>query len=122
MIVFLGVLGLLVWLAQQKKELGQTMEDVADWVEKNKLHLCHNFTVDDLFHPHRGGRVSKATAVLGTLITIKPVLHVDDEGHLIAIGKVRGRTKSLAALVDRMADPIKGYEDQNSEVFLSTGD
>ena len=114
--------GLLVHKAVQLKEAGKSMEEVADWVEKNKLHLCHNFTVDDLFHLHRGGRVSKATAVLGTMINIKPVLHVDDEGHLIAIGKVRGRKKSLAALVDRMADQIKGYEDQNSEVFISHGD
>ncbi len=114
--------GLLVHKAVQLKEAGKSMEEVADWVEKNKLHLCHNFTVDDLFHLHRGGRVSKATAVLGTMINIKPVLHVDDEGHLIAIGKVRGRKKSLAALVDRMADQIRGYEDQNSEVFISHGD
>ena len=114
--------GLLVHKAVQLKEAGKSMEEVADWVEKNKLHLCHNFTVDDLFHLHRGGRVSKATAVLGTMINIKPVLHVDDEGHLIAIGKVRGRKKSLAALVDRMADQIKGYEDENSEVFISHGD
>ena len=114
--------GLLVHKAVLLKEAGKSMEEVADWVEKNKLHLCHNFTVDDLFHLHRGGRVSKATAVLGTMINIKPVLHVDDEGHLIAIGKVRGRKKSLAALVDRMADQIKGYEDQNSEVFISHGD
>ena len=114
--------GLLVHKAVQLKEAGKSMEEVADWVEKNKLHLCHNFTVDDLFHLHRGGRVSKATAVLGTMINIKPVLHVDDEGHLIAIGKVRGRKKCLAALVDRMADQIKGYEDQNSEVFISHGD
>ena len=114
--------GLLVHKAVQLKEAGKSMEEVADWVENNKLHLCHNFTVDDLFHLHRGGRVSKATAVLGTMINIKPVLHVDDEGHLIAIGKVRGRKKSLAALVDRMAEQIKGYEDQNSEVFISHGD
>ena len=114
--------GLLVHKAVMLKEAGKSMEEVADWVEKNKLHLCHNFTVDDLFHLHRGGRVSKATAILGTMINIKPVLHVDDEGHLIAIGKVRGRKKSLSALVDRMAEQIKGYEDQNDVVFISHGD
>ena len=114
--------GLLVHKAVLLKEAGKSLDEVADWVEKNKLHLCHNFTVDDLFHLHRGGRVSKATAILGTMINIKPVLHVDDEGHLIAIGKVRGRKKSLSALVDRMADQIKGYEDQNDVVFISHGD
>ena len=80
--------GLLVHKAVMLKEAGKSLDEVADWVEQNKLHLCHNFTVDDLFHLHRGGRVSKATAILGTMINIKPVLHVDDEGHLIAIGKV----------------------------------
>ncbi len=112
--------GLLVHKAVQMKEAGKTMEEVASWVEENKLHLCHNFTVDDLFHLHRGGRVSKATAILGTVINIKPLLHVDNEGHLIAIGKVRGRKKSLAALVDRMGEQMKGFE--NTEVFISHGD
>lgn len=114
--------GLLVHKAVMMKEAGKTLDEVADWVEKNKLHLCHNFTVDDLFHLHRGGRVSKATAILGTMINIKPVLHVDDEGHLIAVGKVRGRKKSLSSLVDRMAEQIKGFEDQNDMVFISHGD
>lgn len=101
-------------------EAGKSMEETFAWVEENKLHLCHNFTVDDLFHLHRGGRVSKATAILGTMINIKPLLHVDDEGHLIAIGKVRGRKKSLSALVDRMGEQIQGFE--NTEVFISHGD
>lgn len=112
--------GLLVYKAVQLKEEGKSLEEVAAWVEENKLHLCHNFTVDDLFHLHRGGRVSKATAILGTMINIKPILHVDDEGHLIAIGKVRGRKKSLSALVDRMEEQMKGYT--NTEVFISHGD
>ncbi len=112
--------GLLVHKAVQMKEAGKSMEEVAAWVEEHKLHLCHNFTVDDLFHLHRGGRVSKATAILGTMINIKPLLHVDNEGHLIAIGKVRGRKKSLSALVDRMGEQMKGFE--NTEVFISHGD
>ena len=112
--------GLLVHKAVQMKEAGKSMEEVAAWVEEHKLHLCHNFTVDDLFHLHRGGRVSKATAILGTMINIKPLLHVDDEGHLIAIGKVRGRKKSLSALVDRMGEQMKRFE--NTEVFISHGD
>lgn len=112
--------GLLVHKAVQLKEAGKSLEEVASWVEEHKLNLCHNFTVDDLFHLHRGGRVSKATAILGTMINIKPILHVDNEGHLIAIGKVRGRKKSLSALADRMGEQIKGFE--NPEVFISHGD
>ena len=112
--------GLLVPKAVQSKEAGKSMEEAAAWVEEHRLNLCHNFTVDDLFHLHRGGRVSKATAILGTMINIKPILHVDNEGHLIAIGKVRGRKKSLSTLVDRMGEQIKGFE--NPEVFISHGD
>lgn len=114
--------GLLVHKAVMLKEAGKSLEEVVDWLEKNKLHICHNFTVDDLFHLHRGGRVSKATAILGTMMNVKPVLHVDDAGHLIAIGKVHGRKKSISALVDRMAEQIKGYEDQNDVIFISHGD
>lgn len=112
--------GLLVHKAVKLKEEGKTLDEVADWVEKNKRNLCHNFTVDDLFHLHRGGRVSKATAILGTMINIKPVLHVDDEGHLVAVDKVRGRKKSLTMLVDRMEKQAEGFE--NPEVFISHGD
>lgn len=112
--------GLLVHKAVQLKEAGKSLEEVASWVEEHKLELCHNFTVDDLFHLHRGGRVSKATAILGTMINIKPILHVDNEGHLIAIGKVRGRKKSLSTLVDRMGEQMQGFD--NPEVFISHGD
>ncbi len=69
------------------------MESVARWTEENKNHIVHLFTVDDLNHLHRGGRVSKTTAVVGSMLNIKPVLHVDEEGKLVAIGKVRGRKK-----------------------------
>ena len=65
------------------QKAGKSLEETAEWLEANKLHLCHMFTVDDLNHLYRGGRVSKAAAVLGTMINIKPVLHVDNEGHLI---------------------------------------
>ena len=104
------------------KEAGKAFDEVADWVEQNKLRICHNFTVDDLFHLHRGGRVSKATAILGTMMNVKPVLHVDDEGHLIAVGKVRGRKKSISALVDRMAEQMNGFSAENDVVFISHGD
>ena len=112
--------GLLVHKAVQMKKAGASLAEIADWVEKNKLHLVHMFTVDDLNHLHRGGRVSKATALVGTALGIKPVLHVDDEGHLINIGKVRGRKASLNALVDRMMELADGWE--NPDVFISHGD
>ena len=114
--------GLLVWLAQQKKELGQTMEDVADWVEKNKLKMVHLFTVDDLNHLYRGGRVSKTTAIVGSMLNIKPVLHVDNEGKLTAIGKVRGRKKALQELVKLMDEKIGSFGAGCDTIFISHGD
>ena len=112
--------GLLVHKIIGFRDRGVSAREAADWAEKNKLHVCHNFTVDDLHHLHRGGRVSKTTAVLGTLINIKPVLHMDDAGRLVAVGKVRGRKNSLKALVDNMEKLIGSYD--NPEVFISHGD
>ena len=112
--------GLLVWYAAQKQKAGASIEEVRDWAEANKLHLCHWFTVDDLHFLKRGGRVSAATAVVGTMLAIKPVLHVDNEGHLINMAKARGRAGSLKALVDRMAQTATHPEDQ--VVFISHGD
>jgi DegV family protein with EDD domain len=112
--------GLLVWHATQKQKEGRSLEEVRDWTEENKLHLCHWFTVDDLYHLKRGGRVSAATALLGTMLSIKPVLHVDDEGHLINVSKARGRAASLTALVDEMEKSAIHPEEQI--VFISHGD
>lgn len=112
--------GLLVCKAVKKKEAGEDLDQILYWLEENKGNLCHNFTVDDLFHLYRGGRVSRAAAVIGSVINIKPVLHVDEEGRLIPIGKVRGRKKSLKALADRMAEQAKGFE--NDCFFISHGD
>lgn len=114
--------GLLIHKANEMRQQGAGLEETAAWVEEHKLNLCHQFTVDSLFHLYRGGRVSKTTAVLGTLIQVKPVLHVDNEGRLIAIGKVRGRKKSLMALVDKMEETIGSYRDKNDVVFISHGD
>ena len=104
------------------KEAGHSMEEVASWLEENKLHLVHNFTVDDLFHLYRGGRLSKTAAVVGTIINLKPVLHVDNEGHLVLTSKTRGRKKSLTALVDAMEQQIGSYRDKNDVIFISHGD
>ena len=110
--------GLMVWLAAQEQKKGKSLEEVRDWVEENKLRLCHWFTVDDLHFLKRGGRISAATAVVGTMLSIKPVLHVDDEGHLISMGKARGRGASLTALVDHMEQTVTDVD----TVFISHGD
>lgn len=112
--------GLLVYKAIEMKEQGKSMKEIAAWVEENKLHVCHNVTVDDLNHLHRGGRVSKATAVVGTMIKIKPIIHMDNEGKLQVIGKERGRKKSLITIVDRMEKQMEGYE--NDIVMITHGD
>ena len=93
--------GLLVTYACQKRDEGMELDELTHWVEENKLKLCHFFTVDDLMFLKRGGRVSAATALLGTMLQIKPVLHVDNDGHLISIGKARGRKASLDALCEK---------------------
>ncbi len=114
--------GLFVHKAVELKREGKSMEEIAQWLEEHKLNFCHVFTVDDLHHLYRGGRVSRATAVLGSMINIKPLLHVDDEGHLVAVGKVRGRKRSLAALVDMMEERLGSYKGKNTEIFISHGD
>lgn len=114
--------GLFVDKAVQMKNEGKSMEETAAWLEEHKWNFCHVFTVDDLNHLYRGGRVSRAAAVLGTMINIKPVLHVDDEGHLIPVGKVRGRKKSLIKLVDMMEERIGSYRKEKQRIFISHGD
>lgn len=114
--------GLLVYLAQQKKEAGEDLETVAEWVETHKQNMVHLFTVDDLDHLYRGGRVSKTTAVLGGMLNIKPVMHVDDAGKLIPVGKVRGRKKALLELLKLMDEKIGSYKDSCDTIFISHGD
>ena len=112
--------GLLVYLAAQEQRKGKSIEEVRDWAEETKLHLCHQFTVDDLHFLKRGGRISATTAVVGSMLQIKPVLHVDNEGRLINIGKARGRQASLKALVDKMEKTVT--EEGRKTVFISHGD
>lgn len=112
--------GLLIWHAAMKRREGLSIEELEQWVIDNRNHLCHWFTVDDLFHLKRGGRVSAAAAVIGSALGIKPVLHVDDEGHLIPVKKVRGRRQSLDALVEVMAQTA--IDPQQQTVFISHGD
>ncbi len=112
--------GLLVYLAVKEREKGRSIQEVRDWVEENKLHMCHQFTVDDLHFLKRGGRICATTAVVGPMLQIKTVLHVHNEGHLINIAKARGRQASLKALVDKMEKTA--IDPANQVVFISHGD
>ena len=114
--------GLLVHKAVTMREEGKSFDEVCQYVKETAPHLVHIFTVDDLNHLYRGGRVSKTTAFIGTLANIKPILHVDEEGKLIPISKVRGRKKSLYSLVDFMEKQMGSFKDKNTEVFISHGD
>lgn len=111
---------MLLYYALKQKEAGKTIEEVAQWVEENKLHVCHNVTVDDLFHLHRGGRVSKTAAVLGTMVKVKPIIHMDDNGALQVIGKERGRKKSLHKIVDMAVKRSEGWD--NEIIMITHGD
>ena len=112
--------GMLVYQAAKLRQQGKTIEEVRDWTEENKLRQCHWFTVNDLFFLKKGGRVSAATAVVGTMLQIKPVLHVDDEGHLINVAKARGRKASLTALVDKVGELAEDPASQT--MFISNSD
>ena len=111
---------LLLYKALQQKEAGKTIEETSAWVEENKLHICHDVTVDDLNHLHRGGRVSKATAVVGTMVKIKPIIHMDDNGKLQVVGKERGRKKSLNKIVDMAVEQSEGWD--NDIIMITHGD
>jgi DegV family protein with EDD domain len=112
--------GLIVYLACKLKEKGASIEEVRDYVENNKMNLCHWFTVDDLFFLKRGGRVNTATAVVGTMLSIKPVLHVDNAGKLVNVSKAKGRKASINAMFENMKKTM--IPNKNDVVFISHGD
>lgn len=113
--------GLLVYKAACMARDGATIEETHSWVEANKFNLAHWFTVEDLMYLFRGGRVSRTSAWAGTLLNIKPVLHMDNAGHLIPMEKVRGRKKSIQALFDHMKESaLQPVSEQT--VFISHGD
>ncbi|WP_419169232.1 DegV family protein [Negativibacillus massiliensis] len=114
--------GLLVDYALKLQQQGKTMEETAKWLEDHIQNICHLFTVEDLKYLQRGGRISKTTALVGTMIGIKPVLHVDPEGKLVSISKVRGRKQSIQALVNKMEENIGKYRDEKQPIFISHGD
>ena len=112
--------GLLLYLAVQQKRKGLSAVELAKWVEDNRLSVCHWFTVDDLNFLKRGGRVSATTALLGTMLSIKPIMHTSDEGKLVPVSKVRGRKASLKALIDKIAE--LGIEPSEQVMFICHAD
>lgn len=112
--------GLLLDYAIRKADEGASLDETADYAEALKLRICHFFTVDNLFHLKRGGRVSATTAIVGSILKIKPVMHVNDEGKLVAIGKAMGRRKSLATIVEKLLEVAELGE--GDPVFISHGD
>lgn len=114
-----GGFGLIVYLTAQEKKRGASLEEAARYAEEIKLHVCHWFTVDDLVYLKRGGRVNPALAFVGSMLNIKPVLHTDDEGHLINMFKERGRKASVKALAKKYGEL---HMDETSPIFISHGD
>ena len=112
--------GLLIWLCAQEKRRGKSLEELWDYALDMRGHICQWFTVNDLNHLKRGGRVSATAALFGTMLSIKPVLHVDDQGRLIPMEKCRGRRASLTALVDHMEKTA--VDPERYPVFISHGD
>ena len=112
--------GMLVWYAGKKRLAGESLEAVRDWCEDNKMKVCHWVTVDDLMHLKRGGRISATTALAGTLLQIKPIIHVDDAGKLDTVGKARGRRAALDYLVQKVADTA--IDPQEQTMFFSHSD
>lgn len=112
--------GLLVYLAAMHKQSGEDIDEVRDYVVENIPYLCHWFTVDDLHFLKRGGRVSPTVAVVGSVLGIKPILHVDDEGHLISVSKVRGRKAAILKLAETLK--LTAWDPVNTPVFISHGD
>lgn len=114
--------GLQCALAVDMRAEGLGAEETLNRLEQLRLHVCHLLTVEDIIYLYRGGRVSRTAAILGGVLDIKPLIHVDDEGRLIPTGKVRGRKRSLLALVDGMEKQMGGYKDQNKKIYITHGD
>ncbi len=112
--------GLFVYHACRKREEGLSLSELADWARENRLHLCHWFTVDDLMYLKRGGRIGAATALLGTMLQVKPVMHMDDGGRLVSVGKARGRKAAIEALIRKMEETALPGE--NEVAYICHGD
>lgn len=115
-------LGLLIHRALNLQEEGKNAEEAAAWLEENKLNVVHTLTVDDLHHLYRGGRLSKTSAVLGSIVNVKPLIYITDEGSLLSSSNVRGRKKSLNALIDNMEKCMGSWRGKNDLVCITHGD
>lgn len=114
--------GMFIMKAVRLKEEGKTIDETAAWLENHKQDFCVRFTVDDLNHLHRGGRISKTTAIIGSMINIKPILYVNPEGQLVALATARGRKKSLHTICDDMLDSMGKYRETDDPVCIAHGD
>lgn len=110
--------GLLVYHACKKRDEGMPLEELAAWIEEHKLNLCHWVTVDDLAHLKRGGRISATSALVGSMLNVKPIIHVDNDGHLINTAKVRGRKAAMEYLVKKFSETCQDFD----TVFIAHGD
>ena len=109
--------GLLVWHACKHRDAGESLAEVTAWVEENKLNVCHWVTVEDLNHLKRGGRVSAATALVGTMLNIKPLINVSDEGKLVSVAKARGRKAAIEYVAKKASEAT-----DKDMVFIGHGD
>jgi DegV family protein with EDD domain len=114
--------GMFVMKAVQMKEEGKSIDEIAAWLEEHKQEFCVRFTVDDLFHLHRGGRISKTTAIIGSMINIKPILYINPEGQLVSQSTARGRKKSLATICNNMLDSMGKYKETDDVICIAHGD
>lgn len=114
--------GMSIMKAVRMKEEGKSLEEIATWLEEHKQEFCVRFTVDDLGHLHRGGRISKSTAIIGTMINIKPILYINNDGQLVSLTSVRGRKKSLSTLCNNMLESMGKYKDEEDIICIAHGD
>lgn len=114
--------GMFIMKAVQLKEEGKSIDEVAAWLEDHKQEFCVRFTVDDLGHLHRGGRISKTTAIIGSMINIKPILYVNPEGELVALTTARGRKKSLSTICNDMLESMGIYKTSDDPICIAHGD
>lgn len=114
--------GMFVMKAVQLKEKGKTIDETASWLEEHKMEFCVRFTVDDLYHLQRGGRISKTTAIIGSIMNIKPILNINEEGKLVPYSTSRGRKKSLSTIVNDMAESMGKYKDDPDIICIAHGD
>lgn len=114
--------GMIVMKAVELRKEGRTIDEAVEWINDHIMNFCVQFTVDDLFHLNRGGRISKTTAIIGSVINVKPILHVNEEGALVSLATSRGRKKSLATLVNNMMERMGEYQENPDTICIVHGD